>query len=190
MILDWDKIEIVEDKSTAVNLTAEDRMIVFSGEKGSDGTKGERGRDGIAATVAVGSVTTLPSNADATVVNRGTPTAAVFDFGIPRGASGSGGASMWGEITGSIADQTDLQTALNAKANTADLGTLATQDEVDYDTDVTNKPTLGTMSAVDDAPSNGSEYVRKNGQWAVASGGGSTSVSWGAITGNLSNQTD
>lgn len=190
MILDWDKIEIVEEKSTAVNLTAEDRMIVFSGEKGSDGTKGERGKDGIAATVAVGTVTTLPSNAGATVVNRGTPTAAVFDFGIPRGASGSGGASMWGEITGTLSDQTDLQTALNAKANTADLGTLATQDEVDYETDVTNKPTLGTMSAVDDAPSNGSEYVRKNGQWAVASGGGSTSASWGAITGNLSNQTD
>jgi len=190
MILDWDKIEIVEDKSTAVNLTAEDRMIVFSGEKGSDGTKGDRGKDGIAATVAVGTVTTLPSNANATVVNRGTPTAAVFDFGIPRGASGSGGASMWGEITGTLSDQTDLQTALNAKANTADLGTLATQDDVDYETDVTNKPTLGTMSAVDDAPSNGSEYVRKNGQWAVASSGGSTSASWGAITGNLSNQTD
>lgn len=190
MILDWDKIEIVEDKSTAVNLTAEDRMIVFSGEKGSDGTKGDRGKDGIAATVAVGTVTTLPSNADATVVNRGTPTAAVFDFGIPRGASGSGGASMWGEITGTLSDQTDLQTALNAKANTADLGTLATQDDVDYENDVTNKPTLGTMSAVDDAPSNGSEYVRKNGQWAVASSGGSTSASWGAITGNLSNQTD
>ena len=49
---------------------------------------------------------------------------------------------------------------------------------------------LGAMSMVDDAPSNGSEYVRKNGAWAVASGGGSGSVFWGSISGSISSQTD
>ena len=39
----------------------------------------------------------------------------------------SGGGAAWGEITGTLANQTDLQTALNTKANTASLGTLATQ---------------------------------------------------------------
>jgi hypothetical protein len=37
--------------------------------------------------------------------------------------SGSGGASAWGEITGTLADQTDLQTALNAKLATATAAT-------------------------------------------------------------------
>lgn len=39
----------------------------------------------------------------------------------------SGSGTAWGEITGTLANQTDLQTALNTKANTASLGTLATQ---------------------------------------------------------------
>ena len=45
------------------------------------------------------------------------------------------------------------------------------------------------MSAIDDAPSDGSEYVRKNGLWSVPSGGGSSSE-WGNITGDLEDQTD
>ena len=32
---------------------------------------------------------------------------------------GSGGPAAWGAISGTLSDQTDLQTALNAKANTA-----------------------------------------------------------------------
>lgn len=43
---------------------------------------------GDAATVAVGTVTTLAAGASATVVNSGTSDAAVLDFGIPRGAAG------------------------------------------------------------------------------------------------------
>lgn len=57
-------------------------------------------------------------------------------------SSGGGGttAPTWGEITGTLSQQTDLQNALNAKANTADLGALADHDTVDYATEVTNKP--------------------------------------------------
>ena len=137
---------------------------------------------------------------------------------------GGGGSTVWGGISGTLADQTDLQNALDGKAaanhnhdaaysaighthddryyteaetdalladkaDSADLGALADHDTVDYATEVTNKPILGTMSAVDDAPSNGSEYVRKNGAWSVASGGGG-GAAWGSITGTLSNQTD
>jgi hypothetical protein len=43
-------------------------------------------------------------------------------------------------------------------------------------------------SYLTDAPSDGSTYGRLNGAWAVVGGGGS--VSWGAITGTLSSQTD
>jgi hypothetical protein len=42
---------------------------------------------------------------------------------------------------------------------------------------------------LNDAPSNGNEYVRKNGAWSIATGGGG-GVAWGSITGTLSSQTD
>ena len=88
----------------------------------------------------------------------------------PQGPAGPSGQGAWGTITGDISEQTDLQDALDLKVNTADLGDMAT---------------------VDDAPSNGLEYVRKNGDWAVSSGGGGGGdATWGSITGTLSNQTD
>ncbi len=88
----------------------------------------------------------------------------------PQGPAGPSGQGAWGTITGDISEQTDLQDALDLKVNTAD---------------------LGDMAMVDDAPSNGLEYVRKNGDWAVSSGGGGGGdATWGSITGTLSNQTD
>lgn len=89
----------------------------------------------------------------------------------PQGPAGPSGQGAWGTISGDISDQTDLQDALDLKADTADLGDMAT---------------------VDDAPSDGQEYVRKNGDWAVSSGGGGGGgdAVWGSITGTLSNQTD
>lgn len=88
----------------------------------------------------------------------------------PQGPAGPSGQGAWGTISGDISDQTDLQDALDAKADTADLGEMAT---------------------VDDAPSDGQEYVRKNGDWAVSSGGGGGGDAvWGSITGTLSNQID
>jgi hypothetical protein len=44
-------------------------------------------------------------------------------------------------------------------------------------------------SYLTDAPNNGSEYVRKNAAWAIASGGGG-GVAWGGITGTVTAQTD
>jgi hypothetical protein len=46
------------------------------------------GDDGTNATIAVGTVTTLSTGSPATVVNVGTSSAAIFDFGIPQGAPG------------------------------------------------------------------------------------------------------
>lgn len=50
-----------------------------------------RGPSGKAATVKIGTVTTLSPGSKATVRNSGTDTDAVLDFGIPRGADGTGG---------------------------------------------------------------------------------------------------
>ena len=51
------------------------------------GTGTDTGTGGQAATIRIGTVTTLRYNQHATVVNSGTSTAAVLDFGIPRGKS-------------------------------------------------------------------------------------------------------
>ena len=48
-----------------------------------------------------------------------------------------------GHITGTLADQTDLNTALGAKANSADLATVATSGSYN---DLSNKPTIPTVN--------------------------------------------
>lgn len=73
------------------------------------------------------------------------------------------GAAIWGGISGTLSDQTDLQSALDSKvseeelqeaeeelqealegkADTADLGSLAYKNKADYSTDIDNAPTLG-----------------------------------------------
>lgn len=60
------------------------------GTDGAPGKDGQPGSDGKAATVKVGKVTTLPAGSVATVTNSGTENAAVLDFGIPKGADGTG----------------------------------------------------------------------------------------------------
>ena len=45
----------------------------------------------------------------------------------------------WGDITGTLSNQTDLNTALGAKANSADLATVATSGSYN---DLSNKPTI------------------------------------------------
>jgi hypothetical protein len=70
------------------------------------GGAGPAGATGAAASVTVGTVTTLAAGATATVTNSGTAQAAVLNFGIPQGAagsSGSGGGSGTGTSSGSFA---------------------------------------------------------------------------------------
>jgi collagen type VII alpha len=70
------------------------------------GEVGPAGASGSAATVAVGTVSTLAPGSAATVTNSGTAQAAVLNFGIPQGAAGapgSGGGSGGGTASGSFA---------------------------------------------------------------------------------------
>ena len=62
-----------------------------TGPTGPQGIQGAAGADGAAATVAIGTVTTARPGAQAEVTNSGTPSAAVFDFVIPQGATGPQG---------------------------------------------------------------------------------------------------
>jgi len=64
-----------------------------TGAQGSIGATGANGTNGAAATVAVGTTTTLAPSSSATVTNSGTTSAAVLNFGLPQGAAGTGGSA-------------------------------------------------------------------------------------------------
>ena len=81
---------------------------------------------------------------------------------------------VWGDITGMLGNQTDLASALNAKL---EVSTAAS----------TYYLQTNPSGFIGDAPSNGSQYARKNGAWDVVSASGGT---WGSITGTITSQTD
>ena len=63
-----------------------------TGATGAAGADGADGADGAAATIAVGTVSTGAVGSSVTVTNSGSSSAAVFDFAIPRGATGITGS--------------------------------------------------------------------------------------------------
>ena len=58
------------------------------GDTGDTGPQGDDGDPGQNATIAIGTVTTLEPDQEATVQNTGTETNAVLSFGIPKGVQG------------------------------------------------------------------------------------------------------
>jgi hypothetical protein len=64
-----------------------------AGVKGDTGAIGQTGATGAAATVSVGTVTTGAAGTNAAITNSGTSSAAVFNFTIPRGATGATGTT-------------------------------------------------------------------------------------------------
>ena len=80
-----------------------------TGPQGLTGNNGNNGTNGAAATIAVGSVTSLPAGSTPTIVNAGTTGDAVFNFGLVTGNTGATGpagittleiqATMWHDET-------------------------------------------------------------------------------------------
>ena len=63
----------------------------IQGEQGERGVQGVQGPAGNAATITIGSVTTSAPGTSAQVTNRGTSSAAVLDFVLPKGKDGADG---------------------------------------------------------------------------------------------------
>ena len=78
------------------------------------------GEKGAAATIAVGTTTTLDAGNDATVSNSGTSSAAVFNFGIPKGADGDPGSKGDPGDTGPAPGLQAPATAVSNVANKSD----------------------------------------------------------------------
>src|SRR5215471_4851515 len=78
-------VELTSSPPFDVTLTQSDIVI-------SAVTMANQGPQGDAATIAVGTTSTLTPGNNATVVNVGDMHAAVFNFGIPAGAAGPAGS--------------------------------------------------------------------------------------------------
>lgn len=136
------------------------------GATGATGAAGPAGADGSAATVNVGTVTTVQYGNPATVTNSGTESAAVLDFQIPQGAPGEQVTTMGGLILNAITTSSavrpvpvvgdtgatafgkiikylgDLFTGLGAKLNTANVVNNFTTTESGYALDARAGKTL------------------------------------------------
>ena len=92
--MSFDKIEVRvfsgPDQVQVGSNTEPDLIVINNGPKGDPGN---------AATIAVGTTTTLSPGSSATVANAGTSNAAVFNFGIPTGATGATGAAGPNSVT-------------------------------------------------------------------------------------------
>lgn len=88
-------------------------------------------------------------------------------------ASSSQNSATWGSITGTLSDQTDLQTVLSAKANTSSLGSAAFEDTSAFDSvgaaaaaQAASQPVDTDLTAIAGlAPSNGDFLYRESGAW-------------------------
>lgn len=97
--------------------TSNAAVLNFGIPRGPTGATGSTGATGTAASIAIGTTTTLSPDTPATVNNSGSSSAAVFNFGIPEGRQGERGAGL---ALGIAFDTlTDLETAYPTGADTA-----------------------------------------------------------------------
>jgi hypothetical protein len=90
-------------------------------------------------------------------------------------------AAAWGSITGTITSQTDLTTALVLKANTSSLATVATTGAY---ADLSGKPTLGTVAALNTTGST-TTFLRGDGTFTTPGGSGDVVGPASAVTANI-----
>lgn len=82
-------------------------ILNFTIPRGNTGLPGTNGTNGAAATIAVGTVTTGAPGSSAIITNAGTSSAAVFNFTIPRGDTGTG------DVTGPASATADAPAVFN-----------------------------------------------------------------------------
>ena len=92
----------------------------IQGEQGERGVQGAQGPAGNAATITIGNVTTSAPGTSASVTNRGTSSAAVFDFVLPKGKDGAdGGVTVDEELSSTSTNPVQNKAIYNALLNKA-----------------------------------------------------------------------
>lgn len=92
----------------------------IQGEQGERGVQGAQGPAGNAATITIGSVTTSAPGTAASVTNRGTSSAAVLDFVLPKGKDGAdGGVTVDDALSSTSTNPVQNNVIYNALLNKA-----------------------------------------------------------------------
>lgn len=92
----------------------------IQGEQGERGVQGAQGPAGNAATITIGNVTTSAPGTSASVTNRGTSSAAVFDFVLPKGKDGAdGGVTVDDTLSSTSTNPVQNNVIYNALLNKA-----------------------------------------------------------------------
>ena len=90
----------------------------IQGEQGERGVQGLQGPAGNAATITIGNVTTSAPGTSASVTNRGTSSAAVLDFVLPKGKDGAdGGITVDEELSSTSTNPVQNNVIYNALLN-------------------------------------------------------------------------
>ena len=132
-----DEIKEIAQKVNVFVPSVTENILSWTNEAGLDnpapvnikGEQGKHGKDGAAATVAIGTVTTGEPGTTASVTNVGTDTAAVLNITIPRGDKGKDGTGA-GDVV-AAADNTFTATntfngGLKTKSDMQAVGVLPT----------------------------------------------------------------
>lgn len=104
--------------------------VVLPRAVGADGTNGA---PGASATVNIGTVTTLPPGSPATVENVGSPSNAVFSFGLPTGPQGTPGANGTNGTNGTAATITVGTVITGAPGSSATVTNVGTANAATFD---------------------------------------------------------
>lgn len=90
----------------------------IQGEQGERGVQGTQGPAGNAATITIGNITTSAPGTSASVINRGTSSAAVLDFVLPKGKDGAdGGVTVDEELSSTSTNPVQNKAIYNALLN-------------------------------------------------------------------------
>ena len=109
----------------------------IEGPKGDKGDKGDKRADGITPTLKVGSVTTLAAGSNATVTMSENSNEYTLNFGIPKGANGSGGEDL-SNITSAINLNSEKISELNSQMDNIPNQTYITEKAKQVDLNTTN----------------------------------------------------
>ena len=116
----------VNNPKNVINSKIGKNYFKLVGTGGPKGDQGEKGDPGQAATISAGTASSLPAGSSPTVTNSGTSSAAVFNFGIPKGDKGDKGDTGATGPTGPTGSDGQAATVKVGTVTTGAPGTSAT----------------------------------------------------------------